>query len=284
MRLLIILVLWCFCLQVLAKPGKMPEDKSIEPDAGFQWNWVFSFSTLYHKDILVGADPNSFYDYLGLNIGLELYYRGFYLQAGDSYRLARFSQAELGYELVSQPDYDIDLVIGQSYLNGFSDQVAGNRLIDKIPELEGITERNSDFSQAIRYRRKYDNAAWWIDIGHDHFADYHGGWLIEAYYSYMRQVRNWDMQFGVGVTHFSGKMVNYFYGVRQHEIRPDRPAYQAGSANRLMLEIAAMRPLSENWLLGLGGSSEYYSSTVSDSPLVKRPFNFTLKATIRYVF
>jgi outer membrane protein len=112
----------------------------------------------------------------------------------------------------------------------------------------------------------------------------HHGWVIDGFYSYILQKRNWDINLGAGASFFSSNMNNYYFSVQPEEVRDSRPLYRAGAGYRLQVEAFVQHPISEGWLFNGGVTLSHYSNSISDSPLVTRKNVMRAQAGVSYVF
>lgn len=68
----------------------------------------------------------------------------------------------------------------------------------------------------------------------------------------------------------SSKVVDYYYGVRQDEILPDRPAYQGRETTNIVAGLSADYRLTKSWSLLGDVRTTHFGSGVTDSPIVER--------------
>lgn len=74
------------------------------------------------------------------------------------------------------------------------------------------------------------------------------------------------------------------FGVRAHEARTDRPAFQAGAARLLKIGIASKWYLSPDWLLAAGVQLEQHGGSATDSPLLQQRRSVTAYAGLGWRF
>lgn len=275
---------------VFASPSPAKDDYNVT-DASqsssaknkLDWTVYFRVETFLQNRLYNDSGQRDLVDYLGLSIGLDAYYGKFFIESSN-----RHSQNDqtstFGYRLADNRDYQLDILLGQSYLDYLSEN-DGNVYRDEPSEaLAGIDERDNDFSQGFRFTQFDANNAWWIDVAGDLFGDTHSGWIIDTYYSKLYQVVNWEVQFGLGATYFSKQMVDYYAGIDAHEVTADRPFYKPGNGSRVTLEVSAQYPLSSNWVFVAGASIKKFSDSFSESPLYKRGQQTSLRMGIMYVW
>jgi len=66
----------------------------------------------------------------------------------------------------------------------------------------------------------------------------------------------------------SSNLVDYYYGVKDSEVRTGRPAYSADDTITPLVRLAVQRKISERWGLTLATQYQWLASEISDSPIV----------------
>lgn len=269
-----------FLLLLLVVTPLKAEEPEQEQDSDFSWQLMASFSLRNNTSIIVGADTDP---ELGVRLPIDLYYKGFFIQSSSRKFSSLDQGVTLGYELINEENWQLD-IISKDYFNGFSERGVDIFDEDFPPELKGIKDREEDESQGMRFTYFMDDAVLWVDTAANLLSNVHNGWIIDSYYSLLYPYRNWDFYLGTGFTFYSSKFTDYYYGVDADEVTSFRPEYSADSSYRIQFEAMAQYPLSESWLLGAGLHYSYYSSSISDSPLVDRNNNLQFILDFRYVF
>lgn len=257
----------------------------------FSWNVTLEAGFVFDPTLLDGAKQDDFGDYTAIDIWIDLYYKGFFVQTNRYRSSGNFGATELGYELHLGEDYEINL-ISKSYLAGFDSRNVGQINDEFIPELVGIKQRQFAPSQGVRYMRYLHDSVLWVDVAVDLIAGYHRGWVLDTFYTRTLEYRNLDFSLGAGVTAFSADMTNYYFGVDADEVIselgqdlvPIRPFYEPGFGYRAELEAIIRYPLAQDWLFTAGATLSHYSDSISDSPLVARANVFRFKLSVSYVF
>ena len=283
-------LLFAFCMNwtanCLAEDVSSPAEK-LDANKGSEFSWDVTIAMDLVSDVYIlrGSEQKQAIDFIDVAVLLDIYYRGFFIQT-NKYRYGSYVDGlELGYELAVNDEFEIYL-ISKEYFPAFSVRQAGSRFEtdDEIEELQGITERKYVSSQGIRYMRYLDNAVYWLDVAADIFEGYHKGWVIDGFYSYILQYRNWDINLGAGASFFSSQMNSYYFSVKPKEALDSRPVYDAGAGYRFQLEAFAQRPISESWMFSGGVTISHFSSSIANSPLVKRRNATRAQVGVRYVF
>lgn len=96
----------------------------------------------------------------------------------------------------------------------------------------------------------------------------HRGQEVELTYTALFQYGGFDFVPSAGMRWKSGNLVDYYYGVRPNESRPDRPAYDGDAALDPFLRVAVRRKLSERWSLLAAAQYEWLDGEITDSPIV----------------
>jgi outer membrane scaffolding protein for murein synthesis (MipA/OmpV family) len=247
------------------------------------FTFYLRIETIIQNRLYNDSGQRNLLDYLGLSVGLDAYYGRFFIESSN--RFYQNSQtATLGYRLADMKNYQLDILLGQSYMN-YLDQNHGNVYREEPSEaLAGIDIRGGDINQGVRFTQFHSNKAWWIDVAGDLLTDSHGGWLVDAYFSQLYQIKNWEVQFGFGATYFSNQMVDYYSGIKAHEVTAERPLYKAGNGTRVSMDVSAQLPLSNTWIFFAGAAFKGYSAAFSDSPLYKRGHQTSLNMGVMYVW
>ncbi|WJG09803.1 MipA/OmpV family protein [Aliiglaciecola sp. LCG003] len=254
-----------------------------EPNNGLSWNVTVEMGLVSDPTLIKGGEQHEFADFTTVDIWLDLYYKGFFIQS-NRYRSSGYIGAtELGYELHLDEDYEVAL-INKNYVAGYNQTSVG--LIDNQfnQQLAGINTRKYSPSQGIRYLRYLDNAVAWVDLSADLLTRRHKGWVIDTFYSHVIENRNWDISVGAGLTLFSQNMTDYYFGVDAAEVAVNRPYYQPSRGLRAEVEAIARYPLSASWLFTVGTTVSHYSNTIKNSPLVARQNVVRFKMSVSYVF
>ncbi len=273
----LIVAMWLVTMSSMAQSAES-EDRD-----DFSWNVTLGVGLISDPTLLAGAEQYKTRHYWGVLASLDLYYKGFFIQTNKHRTNGFLRGSELGYELYIADDYEFDL-ISKSYLVGFDENNAGLVQDEKIPELEGIRSREFSADQGIRYIRYLNDAVYWIDIAGNILNDYHDGWVLDAFYSHIIPIRNWDINIGAGATYFSSEMNNFYFSITEEEANESRPIYEAGAGYRLELEAIAQYPISEDWLFSSGLTFSHYSNSIADSPIVARQNVLRFQVGVSYVF
>lgn len=267
-------LLACLALPVLA------EEQPKEPS---DWSWQISLglSAWDEKSLLKGSPGNSELPVLP-TLQIDVSYKDFFVET-PSRRLTSLSNYALwGYHIYQDEHWQIDAING-SFMPILSETGYSQHGLEVIEELRGIEERDSDGSLGIRIQRFDANRHYSIEIARD-FSGSYNDFLLQAYYNYIIQARNWDIQLTLGLNLYSRDLVDYYFGIRPSEATSTRPVYQGKAAYRLHFGVSSLYPINEKWLLELGFGVSQYSRGVSDSPIVASDMETLGMVNVRYVF
>ncbi|GBL05900.1 MipA/OmpV family protein [Glaciecola sp. KUL10] len=253
-----------------AKP-KTPDSKREKVNSSKETD-LFEFTLYLRFDAFVKtqlySDPNQsdIVDYLDLFIGIDAYYGAFFLETSNQANHVS-SNSTFGYRIYNESDIQIDVLLGQSYLENISENKGNIYRSKPSSELKGIRDRSGELNQGLRFTKYYQNQAWWVDFAADPFRFSHGGYIVDAYIAQAYQLYNWELQTGLGLTLFSKEVVDYQAGVLEYEATPSRPAYRAGFGHRYSFDLSAQYPLSESWVFVASLSTKHYSDSFAESPI-----------------
>lgn len=238
---------------------------------------------LLKNQLFIDPGQREAIDYIDISVGIDAYYGRYFMESSNKPGQGNQS-ASIGYRLIEESDYQVDVLFAQTYLDGLS-SVQGNLLrSEPSDELKGIRDRDDELNQGVRYTKYNDNQAWWIDVASDVFNYSHGGWVVDSYIAQAFQIYNWEVHAGLGATFFSKEVVNHHAGVTADESTPSRPIYEAGFGTRYSLDLSAQYPLSKNWVFVSGLSYKHYSSSFADSPLYKTNQQKLFRLGVMYVW
>ncbi len=252
-------------------------DNDLEPTPGFAWDWSIGAGYFISDSYLAGTDPYN--DGLELNLNIELSYNRFYLDIDNSQLSGGLT---LGYSLIDKYDWGLDIIGSnmQGEIDQYGAQYDGGTPPD---ELAGIHHREYDFDAGLRLSRRFGDSQVSFELLND-ISGAHGGILLNSFFSHIQVWRNWEFRSALGVSTYSSDFINYYYGVSQEEATSIRPAYQAKTGYNIQFEFHSEYPLTEDWVLIGGILSTWFSSAISNSPIVSQNYQHKAKVGIRYVF
>lgn len=82
----------------------------------------------------------------------------------------------------------------------------------------------------------------------------------------------------------SADLANYYYGVREDEQRPDRPAYSPGATLDLALGVAGRYGFTRRWGAFVLARHAWLDEAIADSPIVARDRRWSTVVALSYTF
>ncbi len=274
-KLILLLSLLLACQQAVAS-NRFYADNQLEPTDGFAWDWSFGAGYYIDKHYLAGVEYD---DGLELDVNIALSYDRFYLDIDNSQLSGGFI---IGYNLVDQYNWSLD-IISTDIQDGFNEEGPFYNNKKPVDELAGITERKGDFAAGLRLSRRFDDTQISFELLHD-ISKSHQSYLASGFVSTIVDWQNWEFRFGTGYHIYSSDFTNYYYGVSEQEATDVRPIYQPSQSFGLLFEFHSEYPISEDWVFLNGLLVNWYSSEVTDSPIVDDDMQIKAKIGVRYVF
>jgi outer membrane protein len=90
--------------------------------------------------------------------------------------------------------------------------------------------------------------------------------------------------FGIGPRWMSQNRVDYYFGVRESEATPVRPAYTPEATWNLDINLTAIINLRSKWSLVTLVNREGLGSNITNSPIVERSAAYALVFSLNYNF
>ena len=94
----------------------------------------------------------------------------------------------------------------------------------------------------------------------------------------------WSITPGAGAVWRSASYNNYYFGVRENEVTPERPAYEPGESVEFFARLFGRWEFSESWSLLGSLRLEYLSDDVHQSPIVDKHHITSAFLGINYAF
>lgn len=180
-----------------------------------------------------------------------------------------------GLKLITTDHERLDFFVEQR-LEGFP--------VDRLPtRLTGMASRDSAIDVGLSYRNRQPWGTLQAELVHDTGSTYRGA---EARLGYLYDWRSgpWTLRPSLTVALRSGRLNNYYYGVRPDEALPGRPAYDAGAGINTSVGLYGSYDLTERWRLLAGVSATHMSREVRDSPIVQKGLQPALYLGAAYDF
>jgi outer membrane protein len=255
------------------------ENETTVFDRTFSWQAMGGISGVYQQNYLKGVEQVEFADYLNISLLLDVYYKGFFLQSNHRRADAVTLGGEIGYELIIEDTWELD-IIHKTYVQGYDPDVLIKNNNHDVPSLQGLKEREFGEGLGLRYSHFYESSILSVDLA----TISTNGWVADVFYSHLIPYRNWDIYMGAGFTHYSEGVTDYFFGVNENEISEVRAFYKPGSSYKAQLELFVRHPISKSWSFNGGITQSYYSTSIKNSPLVDKQHLTQVMFGALYVF
>lgn len=193
-----------------------------------------------------------------------------------NYMGERFSMVggTLSYELVGADSMQFS-VIAQGRDDGYK--------ADDSDAVSGMDERESGFDVGF-------NAAvggFWGTMQVSLLSDVSEtseGSEVDLRYSYPVQSGLWTFETAAGATWKSEELVDYYYGVKESEVRIGRDAYQGEAALNPYAEFVVAYKLTRQWSIIGGVEVERLDDAIADSPIIDEDYDFAGYSAVMYNF
>jgi MipA family protein len=88
----------------------------------------------------------------------------------------------------------------------------------------------------------------------------------------------------VGFALLNSNLADYYYGVRDDEARPDKPAYNPGASVNWFVGLDADYQLNDDWTLLTSITYYWLDSDIRNSPIVNKDYTMSILAGAMYKF
>ena len=174
---------------------------------------------------------------------------------GDRFNL---NYNEISYKIIKSPDYSL-AVLAAPRFQGFD--------ADDDALFKGMSDRDPAFELGLnlRFYSSYGNLTF---NGLRDISDAHDGYELSVIYNYPVNLNDWTFDFKLGNRYRSNKLIDYYYGVEDDEVRPNRSAYQAGSAQIFFIGVDTSYQITPRWKAVMNLNFERLPNEIKNSPLV----------------
>lgn len=262
-------VVFCFVPNIGVAVEQELNKESTLFNQTFSWQIMGGISVYSTQSPLKGVDQEGPEDYLALSLLVDLYYKGFFIQSNQRRSSALAQGAEIGYQLHVNKNWEVDLLL-KSYIEGYDPEVLIEDKGKDIPSISGLAERELGSAVALRYSYFTDDSIWSLDLAQLTAGSELNGWLLDFYYSDIFIYRNWDIYIGGGLTYYSDKVTNYYYGITEEEVTSARNYYNPSTGYKGSLEVYVRYPISKKWSFNAGVTQTYYSDSIFNSPIIDK--------------
>jgi len=154
---------------------------------------------------------------------------------------------------------------------------------DDSPFLHGMHDRNWSVDGGVNIEAVTPVGLLGVSIVSD-LLGRNRGQEVEFRYLIMFPVLGFELIPSGGVRWKSDDLVDYYYGVRPTEARPDRPAYQGEQAFDPFLRLVVRHKLTKHWSLFSDAQYEWLASEITNSPIVDKDHQLSFTAGVLYAW
>jgi MipA family protein len=179
-----------------------------------------------------------------------------------------------GCRLFSDSNMTFDL-IGKIRTDGYD--------ADKSDDLDGMHDRHASFDVGGEFGISGDWGNIYARILTDALAQ-HDGQEFRVTYVKPFEFEKSKISPCVGFALLSSNLADYYYGVRNHEARPGRPAYDPGASVNWFVGLDVDYKLNDNWTLLTSLTYYWLDSNIRNSPIVSKDYTMAILAGAMYRF
>jgi len=179
-----------------------------------------------------------------------------------------------GYRLFSDSNMAFD-VIGKWRLDGYN--------ADKSDDLDGMHNRNMTVDVGGEFSVTGDWGNLYARILTDAMGQ-HDGQEFRVTYAKPFKFEKSKISPSVGFALLSSNLADYYYGVRDNEARPGRPAYNPGASVNWFVGLDANYQLNDDWTLLTSITYYWLDSDIRNSPIVNKDYTISIIAGAMYRF
>jgi len=179
-----------------------------------------------------------------------------------------------GCRLFSDSNMAFD-VIGKWRLDGYN--------ADKSDDLDGMHNRNMTVDVGGEFSVTGDWGNLYARILTDAMGQ-HDGQEFRVTYAKPFKFEKSKISPSVGVALLSSNLADYYYGVRDNEARPGRPAYNPGASVNWFVGLDAHYQLNDDWTLLTSITYYWLDSDIRNSPIVNKDYTMSIIAGAMYRF
>jgi MipA family protein len=179
-----------------------------------------------------------------------------------------------GCRLFSDSNMTFDL-IGKIRTDGYN--------ADNSDDFDGMHDRHMSFDIGGEFGISGDWGNLYARILTDALAQ-HDGQEFRITYAKEFKFELLKIKPSVGFALLSSNLADYYYGVRNSEARPGRPAYDPGESVNWFVGLNANYQLNDDWTLFTSITYYWLDDNIRDSPIVDRNYTMSILAGAMYRF
>lgn len=112
----------------------------------------------------------------------------------------------------------------------------------------------------------------------------HEGYMASLSYGYAMEFRGWEIVPSIEIGWSSKEINRYFYGISAMEVRANRPFYQPNAGINYEVGLSAIYNFNQRHSLFAEVENTFYSSEISNSPIVSSSNAFVASVAYIYLF
>lgn len=154
---------------------------------------------------------------------------------------------------------------------------------DDSDDLDGMHDRHMSFDVGGDFGISND----WGDLHARILTDalgQHDGQEFRVTYAKPFKFEQSKIKPFAGFAWLSDNLADYYYGVRDSEARPDRPAYNPGASVNWFVGFEANHQLNDEWTLFTSITYYWLDDNIRNSPIVDRDYTMSILAGAMYRF
>jgi outer membrane protein len=191
-----------------------------------------------------------------------------------------FYDREIGYVLQENNRYSLSVTGTTTEDAQLFDSKVYNRNNNTLKDLGG---RHYSFNLGLEWLYSSDWGETELQLEND-VSGVHKGQMITLSHGTVFGTEKWEIRPKAGLIWKSKNLVDYYYGVRDSEVKPDRPAYSGKDTLDWFLYVCATYPLSVHWNFITDAYFEQGGKGITDSPLVEEDNFHSVFVGLEYVF
>jgi len=179
-----------------------------------------------------------------------------------------------GFRLLAEDNMTFD-IIGKWRLDGYD--------ADDSDEFEGMHDRHMTIDLGGEFSFFGDWGKLSTRILNDALGQ-HDGREFRVTYAKAFDMEKLKVTPSVGFALLSSNLADYYYGVRDDEARPGRPAYKVGNAVNWFTGLNVNYNLDDSWTLLASITYYWLDSDIRNSPIVDDSYAISILAGVMFRF
>jgi MipA family protein len=175
----------------------------------------------------------------------------------------------LGYRLIQNEGFTLSTHLSASFNSIEADDFGRKELAARGINRDLLEDRDLGADAGITASMETSAGIFEADVRTD-ITNTSGGYQASLDYQFPLPLGKVIVTPGVGVTQYSSKAANYYYGTLSEEIRRGVVDYKPGSVTVPHASVTAVLPFASKWMFISNVNVEFLPSKITDSPLVDK--------------